>query len=236
MTSTKKQIRSAPRWVLPLACCLSLFSCPAVAQTADSPGMAIVIHTQALTRAFLQRPYEFRMGAEGGIPPLNWRVTEGALPAGIALQHDGLLSGVPTETGEFRFTVTVNDSGHPPYQRTQQLVLKVVAPLLAQWGRYPKVSGRRLEGSILVSNATDDDFDLTVIVVAVNPEGRATALGYQRIRLKKDSEGLEIPFGENLAHGVYELDVDAVGEVAASNTIYRARLVPKEKFNIVEGP
>jgi len=215
---------------------LGVLTGAAVAQTADSAAMAIVIRTEPLPRGFLQRPYEIRIAAEGGIPPLAWKVTDGNLPAGLTLQHDGLLNGVPTETGEFRFTVTVTDSGHPAYQKSQQLVLKVVAPLLAQWGRYPKVNGRRLEGSILVSNATDHDFDLTVVVVAVNPEGRATALGYQRITLKKDSEALEIPFGENLAHGAYELDVDAVGEVAATNSIYRTRLVPKEKFQIVQGP
>jgi hypothetical protein len=47
---------------------------------------------------------------------------------------------------------------------------------------------------------------------------------------------LEIPFGENLPHGSYELNVDAVAEVAATNSIYRTRLVPKEKFQVQEGP
>jgi hypothetical protein len=219
-----------------LACCLGLLGSTAVAQTADSPTLAIVIHTETLPKAFLQQPYEIRMAAEGGIPPLAWKVTEGDLPAGLALQHDGLLDGIPTETGEFRFTVTVTDSGHPAYQKSQQIVLKVVAPLLAQWGRYPKVNGRRLEGSILVSNATDHDFDLTVIVLAVNHIGRATALGYQHFPLSKDTAGMEIPFGDNLPHGAYDLNVDAVAEVAATDSIFRARLAPKEKFDVVLGP
>jgi hypothetical protein len=152
------------------------------------------------------------------------------------LGQDGVLSGIPTETGEFRFTVTVTDSGRPAAQRNQQLVLTVVAPLLAQWGRYPAVTGQRLEGSILVSNQTEQEFDLTVIAMAVNEIGRATAIGYQRIPLKKGTSSLEIPFGENLPYGSYELDVDAVAEVAATNSIYRARLVPKEKFQVQEGP
>jgi hypothetical protein len=167
---------------------------------------------------------------------LKWEVTEGSLPAGIALHGDGELAGTPTETGEFRFTVTVTDSGKPAYQRSQQLSLTVVSPLMAQWGSYPKVNGQRLEGSILVSNQTDRDFDLTVIVVAVNAIGRATAIGYQHFPLKKNTDGTEIPFGDNLPSGSYELNVDAVAEVAATNSIYRVRLVPKERFQIQEGP
>jgi len=72
--------------------------------------------------------------------------------------------------------------------------------------------------------------------MALNETGRATAIGYQRLTLKKDTTSLEIPFGENLPQGSYELNVDAVGEVAATNSIYRARLVPKEHFQILQGP
>jgi hypothetical protein len=130
----------------------------------------------------------------------------------------------------------VIDSGRPAAQLKQPLVLTVVAPLLAQWGRYPQVNGQRLEGTIIVSNQTEQDFDLTAIIMAVNEIGRATAIGYQRINLKKGTADLEIPFGENLPFGSYELDADAVAEVAATNSIYRARLVPKERFQIQQGP
>jgi hypothetical protein len=176
------------------------------------------------------------MEAHGGITPLRWEMKEGTLPAGIVLGRDGILSGIPSETGEFKFTVTVTDSGRPAAQRNQQLVLTVAAPLFAQWGRYPKVKGQRLEGSIIVSNQTEQDFDLTVIMMAVNETGRATAIGYQRFNLTKGDTGKEIPFGENLPEGSYELDVDAVAEVAATNSIYRARLVPNERFQMLQGP
>jgi len=207
-----------------------------VAQQGAATGEPLVVQTTTLPKAYLRQHYEVRLEARGGITPLRWELTEGALPAGVVLGRDGVLSGAPTETGEFRFTVTLTDSGRPAAQRNQKLVLTVVAPLLAQWGRYPKVTGRRLEGSIIVSNQTEQDFDLTVIMMAVNEIGRATAIGYQRFTLKKDTTSLEIPFGENLPQGSYELNVDAVAEVAATNSIYRARLVPKEKFQVQEGP
>jgi hypothetical protein len=206
------------------------------AQQGAATGEPLVVQTTSLPKAYLRQNYEKHLDARGGITPLRWEITEGAPPAGIVLGRDGILSGAPTETGEFKFTVTVTDSGRPAVQRNQQLVLTVVAPLLAQWGRYPKVTGRRLEGSITLSNQTEQDFDLTVIMMAVNETGRATAIGYQRLTLKKETTSLEIPFGENLPQGSYELNVDAVAEVPATNSIYRARLVPKERFQLQEGP
>ena len=206
------------------------------AQQAAATGEPLVIRTTNLPKGYLRQRYEARLGANGGITPLRWEISEGALPTGIMLGQDGVLSGLPTETGEFKFTARVTDSGKPAVQRNQPLVLTVVAPLMAQWGRYPKVNGRRLEGSIVVSNQTEQDFDLTAIMMAVNETGRATAIGYQRVVLKKGATGLEIPFGENLAQGSYELDVDAVAEVPATNSIYRARLVPKERFELQQEP
>ena len=217
---------------------LALLAAPAIsaAQQGAATGEPLEVRTTTLPKAYLRQHYEVHLEARGGITPLRWELTEGALPAGVVLGQDGILSGAPTETGEFRFTVTLTDSGRPAAQRNQKLVLTVVAPLLAQWGRYPKVTGRRLEGSIIVSNQTEQDFDLTVIMMAVNETGRATAIGYQRLVLKKDTTSLEIPFGENLPQGSYELNVDAVAEVAATNSIYRARLVPKERFQMLQGP
>ena len=46
----------------------------------------------------------------------------------------------------------------------------------------------------------------------------------------------EIPFGENLPFGTYDLNADAVAEVAATNTIYRSRLTTGEKLQVQQGP
>ena len=220
------------------ALAVGIFSASALcwAQQAAATGQPLVVRTTTLPKAFVRQPYQARLEADGGITPLKWEVSEGSLPAGIILQSDGVLSGTPTETGEFHFTTRVTDSGKPAYQREQMLSLLVVAPLMLQWSRYPKVSGQRLEGALTVSNQTGDDFDLTVIVLAVNEIQRATAIGYQHFTLKKDATGVEIPFGENLPDGSYELNVDAVAEVAAAGSIFRARLLPKERFQVQAGP
>ncbi|HZP63150.1 MAG TPA: putative Ig domain-containing protein [Terriglobales bacterium] len=194
------------------------------------------IQTTGLPKAYVQQPFQARLDARGGTPPYKWEVTDGSLPEGIALQRDGELEGTPTQAGEFHFTATVTDSGQPPYQKAQQFSVSVVSPLMARWGKYPKVNGQRLEGSILVSNETDHDFDLTMIALAVNETGRATAIGYQHFPLQKNTEDMEIPFGENLAAGAYQLNVDVVSEYPAAHSIHRVRLVPKERFQIQQGP
>ena len=205
-------------------------------QSGAASGERIVVQTASLPKGFLRQQYRFRLEATGGITPLTWAVTSGALPRGMTLSEDGILSGVPTEAGQFRFVVAVTDSGKPPHQRTQELSLDVVAPLVVQWSRYPKVTGQRVECAIKLSNQTGQDFDLTMIALAVNEIGRATAVGYQHFILKKGTLDLEIPFGENLPHGAYTLNVDVVGEVEATNTIYRARLVTGENLQVQEGP
>lgn len=207
-----------------------------VAQQGAAVGEPLSVQTTTLPKAYLRQEYRFQLLAQGGIVPLNWEVTGGSLPQGMALNGEGLLSGVPSERGQFRFVVTVSDSGKPARQLNRELVLQVVAPLLVEWSRYPRIAGQRVECAVKVFNQTEQDFDLTVIVLAVNEIGRATAVGYQHFTLKKNTADLELSFGENVPRGVYEVNVDAVGELQPANTIYRARLVTGERLQVQLGP
>jgi hypothetical protein len=208
----------------------------ATAQQGAATGEPIVLPAGPLPKGFLRQPYHFKLEAQGGITPLRWEVTAGSPPEGIELAPDGTLSGAPTEVDSFHFVVTVTDSGKPVAQKKKEFTLDVVAPLVVEWSKKPKITGHRLDAAIRVSNQTGDDFDFTVIALAVNENGRATAVGYQHFTLKKDTDEFEIPFGENLPQGSYDLNVDAVGEVEATNSIFRARLAPAGKLQVVQGP
>lgn len=194
------------------------------------------IATITLPRADFRHEFRFALTARGGVPPYKWRVTSGELPLNLDLSDDGVISGLAKQLGEFRFSVTVTDSSKPPQSATQEFRLSVVTPLLVEWVKYPTVNGQRVEGAIKVSNGTEHDFDLTEIAVAVNEIGRATALGYQHFVLKKDTADLEIPFGENLPNGIYQINVDVVAEVPEINAIYRAHLVPQKPIQVQQGP
>ena len=60
-------------------------------------------------------PYGFVIGETGGNQPLSWTVSAGALPPGLTLGADGILTGTPTTASPtpFAFTVTVTDSSTP---------------------------------------------------------------------------------------------------------------------------
>ncbi len=57
------------------------------------------------------RNYVFELDADGGgAPPYDWNIISGALPAGLSLgQYDGQITGQPTESGIFNFTVSAFD-------------------------------------------------------------------------------------------------------------------------------
>jgi Putative Ig domain len=217
--------------------CLFLlaFAALGAAQQGAASPETLVVRGDIPAKLFLHQDYEIHLVAEGGVPPYIWEVPDGSLPPGLVLGADGVLRGVPAASGEFRFTVAVTDSRKPAHTRSKELVLRVTAPLWADWSRPPKVSGRRIEGVIKLSNETDQDFDLTFVVLAVNEIGRATTIGYQRFTLKPDTIEMEIPFGENLPRGVYDVNADVVGEVAAANRIYRTRLV-EPGLRVQQGP
>ena len=219
-----------------LSLMLALATGVPLAQQAAASGEPLAVRTVTLPVAKSHQFYRFALQADGGILPRRWFVVSGDLPPGIKLASDGVLNGTPTAAGEFSFVVTVQDSGKPAAERNQNLVLRVITPLLVEWSRPPVVIGQRVEGAIKVTNATDQDFDLTAIIVAVNEIGRATALGYQHFKLKHGVSEYEISFGENLPFGAYEVNVDVVGEVPEANAIYRARLAPREKIHIRQGP
>jgi putative Ig domain-containing protein len=189
-----------------------------------------------LPKASPRHPYKFQFQARGGIPTMKYTVSEGVLPKGMTLSPEGLLSGTVPSVAQYRFTITVTDSSNPPQTAKQTFTLHGAPPMVMVWKSYAKVSGHRVDGSVVVSNNTEDDFDFTFIVLAVSENGRATAIGYQHAPLKSGVDSLEIPFGENLPRGTYEVHVDAVAEVADKELIYRSRLQTKDRLAVTIGP
>jgi hypothetical protein len=179
--------------------------------------------------------YEVRLQAHGGSTPFHWRVDTGALPPGIKLLDNGLLTGTAEHAGEFQFTVAIRDSlGHIVHK---SFVILVHSALSLTWRNPAHVNGNRIEGSVEVSNTTADDIDLTFVVMAVATlNSRGTAIGYQHFVLHRGSKGKELPFGETLPRGGYIVHVDAIGEVAPKKVIYRERMQTPGPLTVEVGP
>jgi hypothetical protein len=174
--------------------------------------------------------------ATGGVPPYSWSVDSGDLPEGISLSREGLLAGRPAKPGVFSFVLKVEDSAHPAHTITKEFQGEVTAPLLLEWLEPPKVRDDRIDGSVQVSNGSKDTFDLTVIIVAVAENGRATVLGYEHIPLKPGVTNRKILFGSTLPYGGYEIRADAIAEIPSRNTILRQGLQTPNPLQIVPTP
>ena len=70
----------------------------------------IAVSPTTLSRGIAGQAYSQSFTASGGVGPYTFADTFGALPTGISLSADGLLSGIPTQAGTFNFTLTVSDS------------------------------------------------------------------------------------------------------------------------------
>src|SRR5690606_2379100 len=85
------------------------------------------IATESLAEASFGFAYHDRLSAMGGLPPYNWEVLrEDALPHGVFLRSDGVLSGRPQEDGVFEIPVRVTD--REGRQATKDFRLEVAPP------------------------------------------------------------------------------------------------------------
>lgn len=74
----------------------------------DAPTITIAPPT--LPAGTVGTAYTATLTASGGTAPYTYAVSAGALPGGLALAGDGTLSGTPTASGSFAFTVTATDA------------------------------------------------------------------------------------------------------------------------------
>lgn len=67
---------------------------------------AVTIQPELLPSTQVNTPYNATLTASGHVAPYTFLLTAGALPAGMNLSSSGVLSGPPTQAGQFNFSVT----------------------------------------------------------------------------------------------------------------------------------
>jgi hypothetical protein len=82
--------------------------------TSEEPGGPLDIVTACpLTGGRVNQSYSVTLQASGGTPAYAWSKVSGTLPTGLNLSAGGVISGTPTATGTFSFTIKVTDSASP---------------------------------------------------------------------------------------------------------------------------
>ena len=93
--------------------------------TLDVPAPTIVVNPATLADGISAQAYSETLAASGGVGPYGFTVTAGALPAGLTLSSTGNLSGTPTASGTFNFTVTATDANGQTGTRAYTLMIAV---------------------------------------------------------------------------------------------------------------
>gem|GEM_PF-987463 len=90
---------------------------------------ALQISTTTLPAGQVGTAYSQALQATGGVTPYTWTVASGSsLPSGLSLSSAGVLSGTPTTSGTFSFTVEDSDTSTPTAQAvTRALSLSIAA-------------------------------------------------------------------------------------------------------------
>ena len=110
---------------------------PCADQPADSPGAcggrplkggaAPRLGVQSLLpQGVVNQPYAAVQLTRGGAPPYAVRIV-GALPAGLAVADDGVLTGTPAQAGDFAFSLILRDSSLPPNEDSRRFRLRIRA-------------------------------------------------------------------------------------------------------------
>jgi uncharacterized repeat protein (TIGR03803 family) len=76
-------------------------------------GLLSIATTSPLPSATVGTVYSETFSVSGGTPPYDWGLTAGLLPPGLTLANSGILSGTPTSSGSYNFSIQVIDSGAP---------------------------------------------------------------------------------------------------------------------------
>ena len=95
---------------------------PSAAALTVAPRLAI--RTPALKPAKVASAYQMKLATVGGVQPVRWSVSNGALPSRLRLsQSTGTISGTLRQSGSFRVTVAARDSLGAKSQKTFVLLV-----------------------------------------------------------------------------------------------------------------
>lgn len=119
-----------------VATSVNLTTCPTgqVCESGNSNQATAVIPsplqitTTSLPAGGVSVAYNQTLVATGGTTPYTWAVTAGTLPTGLTLSTAGVISGTPTATGTFNFTVQVTDAASFTATAGLTITVAVVIP------------------------------------------------------------------------------------------------------------
>ncbi|MDX1804342.1 MAG: putative Ig domain-containing protein, partial [Alcanivorax sp.] len=122
--------------------------------------------------------YSQQLSASGGTSPYTYAVTSGSLPTGLTLSSTGLISGTPTASGPYNFTVTATDAttgSAAPYTGSQVYAVTVGSnpPIVSD-----DTASTPSQQAVTIPVTSNDSGTISSIALASTPShGTATVNG-----------------------------------------------------------
>ena len=113
----------------------------------------LIVATGSLPDGNINQAYTAPALAASGDTVNSWSLAGGTLPPGLTLASSGVISGTPTQSGSFAFSVQANGNGTSD---TKQLSIFVLAPLELQTlvGKKPPTTGLTAKAAVSASLTT----------------------------------------------------------------------------------
>jgi Putative Ig domain len=175
--------------------------------TAGPP--AISITTTSLPNGQVGHAYSATLTASGGTAPLSWAISSGALPAGLTLASNGVISGTPTATAAATpITFTVSDSGAPA--QTQSVTLKLtVSPSVITLSVSPARAALAVTQPLALTATTSD---YAGVSWSISPTGGAFSA-------PSSGSGTQVTLTAPSSAGVYTVTATSVTDTTKSASI-----------------
>ena len=94
---------------------------------------SIEVTTFSLSNGALNMAYTGTLTAAGGTLPYTWSIAGGSLPPGLTLTGGGMISGKPTASGTFSFTVQVSDVNSRTATKTLSITISSTSTVMSIW-------------------------------------------------------------------------------------------------------
>jgi hypothetical protein len=172
--------------------------------TVASAASPVEITTSSLPSGQAAVPYSTTLAAIDGTSPYKWSITSGALPAGLALASSGLISGTPTASGTFSFTVHVADSASSPTSASRNLSITTAAAsahsVMLKWTASPSpgVTGYKVYRSTVSGSGYSKINSSVVSGLTYTDATVVNGVTYYYVTTSVDSSGEESSFSEQV--------------------------------------
>jgi len=117
------------------------------------PPPPLAIRTETLPQALQGLPYSAALQAAGGVGPYTWEIESGAVPAGLTMNTQGVISGTPVSPGVGSFSVRVKDSlGTSSIRSLFITVTLPPPPLVILTVSLPETTAEKFYGQTLIAS------------------------------------------------------------------------------------